>query len=134
MIPPPKNLPLLKKLFDQHKADHAVTIDPSAPAVEKKAARQRRVLRRRKMCTLIEELSIRTQRLQPVMKRMHQIAERMEQLLKMIEEAKSPRAHHRHNYGKNLMDGRTVVTKDVSVLQKELDDLVVYMRFCTTPG
>lgn len=124
----PKNLPLLKKLYEQHRADQLVTIDPEASAVDKKAAKRRRVVRRRKMCTLIEELSIRTQRLQPVMKRMHQIAERMEQLLKMIEEAKSPRAHHRHNYGKNLMDGRTVVTKDASVLQKELDDLVAMVR------
>ena len=36
--------------------------------------------RRVKMCTLCEELSVRTHRLQPVMKRMLQIGERMEQL------------------------------------------------------
>ena len=36
--------------------------------------------RRRKMCSLCEELSVRTHRLQPVMKRMLQIGERIEQL------------------------------------------------------
>ena len=124
----PKNLPLLKRLFEDHVADHKVTIDPDALVADKKAAKHRRVMRRRKMCTLIEELSIRTQRLQPVMKRMHQIAERMEQLVRMIEESKKPHGNLRHNYGKNLMDGRTVVTRDVSVLQKELDELVTMVR------
>ena len=37
-------------------------------------------IRRRKMCSLCEELSVRTHRLQPVMKRMLQIGERIEQL------------------------------------------------------
>ena len=36
--------------------------------------------RRRKMCSLCEELSVRTHRMQPVMKRMLQIGERIEQL------------------------------------------------------
>ncbi|GAB5442450.1 MAG: sigma-70 family RNA polymerase sigma factor [Fuerstiella sp.] len=44
-----------------------------------------RIRRRRvKMCTLCEELSVRTHRLQPVMKRMLQIGERIEQLLDEI--------------------------------------------------
>ena len=37
-------------------------------------------IRRRKMCSLCEELSVRTHRLQPVLKRMLQIGERIEQL------------------------------------------------------
>ncbi len=124
----PKNMPLLKKLFQKNRADYTILISDEASAADKKAAKQRQITRRRKMCTLIEELSIRTQRLQPVMKRLHQIAERMEQLVKMIEESKKSHGHHRHNYGKNLMDGRTVVTKDVSVLQRELEELVAMVR------
>ena len=55
--------------------------------------------RRRKMVTLIEELSLRTQRLQPAMKRLEQIADRMTELeqqinsLKRLKSAKDERAN-----------------------------------------
>ena len=125
----PKNLPLVKKLWDAHQVDYRITIDSHASAADKKAAKQRRVLRRRKMCTLIEELSIRTQRLQPVMKRLHQIAERLDQLMRMIEECKRPHGgNERRNFGRNFLDGRIVVTRDVGVLQNELDELVVMIK------
>ena len=40
----------------------------------------RMLLRRRKLCLLAEELSVRTHRLQPVYKRMQQVGERMTEL------------------------------------------------------
>jgi len=60
------------------------------------------------MATLCEELSLRTQRLQPTMKRLHQIGERMVDLHRQINRASS--RHSRHN--------------DVEAMKRELAELV----------
>jgi RNA polymerase primary sigma factor len=65
-------------------------------------------LRRRKMATLCEELSLRTQRLQPIMKRMHQIAERIADLQRQLH--RGPSRHSRNN--------------DAEILKRELAELV----------
>ncbi len=65
-------------------------------------------VRRRKMATLLEELSIRTQRLQPVMKRLEQICRRMQELKEQLERLK------------NLKSARD----ERADLQAELNDLV----------
>jgi len=64
-------------------------------------------VRRRKMATLCEELSLRTQRLQPIMKRMHQISERLEELKKML----------------NSRNRRRRVGEDDHILRQELEGL-----------
>ena len=65
--------------------------------------------RRRKVVTLVEELSLRTQRLQPCMRRLEQISERMLELQDQI-----------HNL-KNLREARD----ERANLQSELDDLMM---------
>ena len=69
----PHNLRTLEILRDKSIADFELVITPGTPAVEIKAAQQRLAGRRRKMVTLLEELSLRTQRLQPTMRRLEQI-------------------------------------------------------------
>ncbi|HET6422144.1 MAG TPA: sigma-70 family RNA polymerase sigma factor [Planctomycetaceae bacterium] len=91
----PHNVPTLLRLLDQNAADFAITRDEDATDLEKNAAEQRMKVRRRKMATLCEELSVRTQRMQPVMRRMQQIAERMRKLQSQIvdlEQRKTPAA------------------------------------------
>ncbi len=65
--------------------------------------------RRRKAVTLVEELSIRTQKVQPLMRRLEQIATRMRELLDQLED-------HRQGRG-----GK----EDQANLQKELKDLML---------
>ena len=60
------------------------------------------------MVTLVEELSLRTQRLQPCLKRLEQISYRMQEILRQI--------HHLRNL-KSAKDDR-------ANLQRELDDLM----------
>ncbi len=74
------------------------------------------IIRRRKMCTLAEELSVRTHRLTPVYKRMQQINERMIELEKDI--------HYLRN--------RSSAQKDVALMQQELTELVELC--CETPA
>jgi RNA polymerase primary sigma factor len=76
-------------------------------AAEVAAAKLRIAQRRRKMVTLLEELSLRTQRLQPTMRRMEQISRRMLELQRQIDSLK------------NLKSARD----ERANLKKELDDL-----------
>ncbi len=73
------NLRTLRHLMELNKAEF-LTWRTMADGKEKSALTQSIQIRRRKMCSLCEELSVRTHRLQPVLKRMLQIGERIEQL------------------------------------------------------
>jgi len=88
----PPNLRTLETLSKLNVADFATMIDQESNQVEKDNARFTLVSRRRKMVTLVEELSIRTQRLQPTLKKMEQIARRMLDLRKQIESLKNLRS------------------------------------------
>ncbi|MDA1249173.1 MAG: sigma-70 family RNA polymerase sigma factor [Planctomycetota bacterium] len=106
----PINLPTLRELLSKNFEDWEVRKSPKASDKQKAEALIRVQRRRRRLCTLCEELSIRTQRLQPVMKRMHQIADRMEVLVKQIAVLKRRR--------------NSSVTRDLNILEVELKDLV----------
>ena len=103
----PHNLQTMEYLRQKDAADFAQLSSPEASTKERRILRQTMAVRRRKMVTLIEELSLRTQRLQPCMKRLEQITRRMTELqaqinsLKQLRTAKDERAN----------------------LQRELDDL-----------
>ena len=110
----PVNLPTLRELMGQNIADWEIRKDPKSSDARKEAALQRMIIRRRRLCTLSEELSIRTQRLQPVMKRMHQIAERMGVLKRQIAALKRRRNSN--------------AQRDLDTLQAEMTELVELCR------
>jgi RNA polymerase primary sigma factor len=103
-----ENLRTLNALLAQNVADFRITSSPDSSRDDRKAAEARLRLRRRKMATLCEELSLRTQRLQPIMKRMHQIGERITDLQRQLHRA--PSRHSRNN--------------DAELLKRELAELV----------
>ncbi len=81
----PHNLKTLRALMELNLADYELLVEgPPGGRKGRQEVQNRMTIRRRKMCTLCEELSVRTHRLQPVMKRMYQIAGRMEELQKQI--------------------------------------------------
>jgi RNA polymerase primary sigma factor len=73
------NLRTLRHLMEVNKAEF-LKWRAMPEGKEKSTLGQTVLIRRRKMCSLCEELSVRTHRLQPVLKRMLQIGERIEQL------------------------------------------------------
>lgn len=75
---------------------------------DRAAIEQQLTVRRRRCITLLEELSLRTQRLQPCMKRLEQISIRMVELQEQI---------------RNLKD-LSSAEDETRVMQKELDDLI----------
>jgi RNA polymerase primary sigma factor len=73
----PQNLPTLDHLLEADRADFAQLIRRGAAESERREARKRLLRRRAKKLTLVEELSLRTRRLQPMMRQLEEIAERM---------------------------------------------------------
>lgn len=106
----PQNLATLEKLRGQYVAEaEALILDSSIP-VEERRERERVLKNKRfKMVTLVEELSIRTQRLQPVMRRLEQISDRMTELEQRL----------------NYLRARQVTGDERDSVQNELRDLMV---------
>ncbi|MEM1062070.1 MAG: sigma-70 family RNA polymerase sigma factor [Planctomycetota bacterium] len=103
----PTNLPTLEALLDANAADlrdRRATDDPE----ERKRLTDRITRRRRKMCILAEEMSLRTHRLHPIIKRAQQIATRFAEIDREIARLRrDPRRAH-----------------EVSLLRREWADLV----------
>ncbi len=74
----PHNLRTLTHLVEENKRDFGVLVRKSVPGVERAAARKHFLRRRRKCLQLVEEMSLRTRRVQPLMKQLEEFADRME--------------------------------------------------------
>lgn len=103
----PHNLKTLEVLYEKNLKDFQRANDPKLSVAERNEASQALELRRRKMVTLVEELSLRTQRLQPAQRRLEQVSRRMCELESQI---------HRLKDLKSAKDER-------ANMQKELEDL-----------
>jgi len=105
----PHNLKTLERLMEQNVEDFTRNIDPRTPEEEKPKLRRGLRIRRRKMVTLVEELSIRTQKVQPLMRKLDQISARMDELERQFQD----------------LDGLRSAKEDRANLEKELRDLML---------
>ncbi|HAW29615.1 MAG TPA: RNA polymerase subunit sigma-70 [Planctomycetaceae bacterium] len=87
----PYNIATLKALLQKNNEDFELIQSGELGKVEQREVQKRMVVRRQKMATLCEELCLRTQRLQPVLKRIHQIAGRMREVQEQLEDYKQLR-------------------------------------------
>src|SRR5205823_10770820 len=76
----PHNLRTLEPLMEYNVEDFQLLGDDRCSERDREVIRERLRLRRRKTVMLVEELSIRTQKVQPLMKKMEQISHRMDEL------------------------------------------------------
>src|SRR6516162_335756 len=104
----PHNLKTLEHLMEQNGQDFERILDTRIPEEDRRTLRRTLRIRRRKAVTLVEELSIRTQRVQPLMRKLEQISVRMDELEKQIEDLKGLRS----------------AKDDRAALEKELQDLM----------
>jgi RNA polymerase primary sigma factor len=88
----PQNLPTLRHLMQAQRRDFAVLTSRRADAEAKAVARQRFQRRRRKMLRLVEELSLRTRRVQPCMQQLEEISRRMDRLQNQLKQLKAENA------------------------------------------
>ena len=81
--------------------------------------------RRRKMVTLLEELSLRTQRLQPTMRRMEQISRRMLELQRQIDSMKNLKSarDERANLQKELHDLELMTLESPKSLAERIESI-----------
>ena len=73
----PHNLQTLKRLLALQRQDFRTLIRRKLPREERKAARASFLQRRQKILILVEELSLRTRRVQPLMKTLDDLSQRM---------------------------------------------------------
>jgi RNA polymerase primary sigma factor len=121
----PHNLKTLEHLLEQNVDDFIKSIDERRSDEERRFYRRNLKLRRRKAVTLVEELSIRTQRVQPLMKKLEQISRRMDELEQNIAMMESQRAarEERANLEKELRDLMMMTLEDASLLRKRIQSI-----------
>ncbi|MEW4491068.1 RNA polymerase sigma factor RpoD [Thalassoglobus sp. JC818] len=104
----PHNLKTIHRLVQQNEETFSQLLDETTPQPVRSSISSRLEQSRRKVATLLEEVSLRTQRLQPLVKRLEQIALRMRNLEKEIQR----------------LDGDRTRKEVRSNLQQELRDLM----------
>ena len=125
----PHNLRTLEHLMEQNQQDFERILDARVIEEDKRKLRRALRVRRRKAVTLVEELSIRTQKVQPLMKKLEQISARMDELEQQIEELKGNRAakEDRANLEKELHDYSMHTLEEPASLRKRVE--IVRKRF-----
>jgi RNA polymerase primary sigma factor len=88
----PHNLPLLRHLMEAQRRDFAQLANRGATAEVKAFARKRYIRRREKMLTLVEELSLRTRRVQPLIRQLEEMSQRMDELRAQLAELRATHA------------------------------------------
>ena len=102
----PHNLVTLEHLMDCNDRDFRDLLRARGDKATRRRLARVLAIRRRKAVKLVEELSIRTQKVQPLMKRLEQISARMQELLGQIRDARSGRGRldEHANLEKELRD------------------------------
>ncbi|MFH1304647.1 MAG: sigma-70 family RNA polymerase sigma factor, partial [Planctomycetota bacterium] len=105
----PFNIDTLKALLQKSFNDFELLNSGELSKSEQRSVQKRMTVRRQKMATLCEELCLRTQRLQPVLKRIHQIAGRMREVQEQLDDFKQLR--HK--------------STDTRLLEREISELTI---------
>ncbi len=82
----PINLPTLRHLMQRQRAAYATLTRRSTSVEEKAVARKNYLSNRRKMLTLVEELSLRTRRVQPLMRELEEMSRRLDRLQQHLQQ------------------------------------------------
>jgi RNA polymerase primary sigma factor len=105
----PHNLKTLERLLEQNVDDFTQSLDNAIGEESKRQLRRSLRVRGRKAVTLVEELSIRTQKVQPLMKKLEQIAARMDELERKIQD----------------LSGLRHAKEDLAMAEKELREMML---------
>lgn len=118
----PHNLKTLEHLLEENVDDFTKSIDERLSDEDRKPYRRSLKLRRRKAVTLVEELSIRTQRVQPLMKKLEQISRRMDELEQQVADMESQRCCGEEcvNLQKELRDLMLMTLEDAGMLRRRV--------------
>jgi len=118
----PVNLPTIDRLLQLNRADWDAMVKADAEG-DKDAAvllRTRIQTRRRRMATLTEELSLRTGRIIPLMRKLRSVAKKMIELENDLKRAANPEAH---KTSRKRRHSRPLDPEDIGVMREELEGL-----------
>ena len=104
----PINLDTVRLLLESNQKEWALIRNPRLSPDRRRVARKRMWRRRRRVARLLEELSLRTSRIQPLMKKLVNISEKMAELERAIESSAA----------------NETPEEDVAVMREELSGLV----------
>jgi RNA polymerase primary sigma factor len=121
----PHNLKTLEHLMNLNLEDFGKLSDERTGEQEKGRLREDLKGRRRKTVTLVEELSIRTQKVQPLMRKLEQISSRMDELVQQIGELKGQKhmKEERANLQKELADLMQITLEEPDGLRERVEDM-----------
>jgi RNA polymerase primary sigma factor len=125
----PHNLRTMEPLMEHNVDDFNLLLDERTPEADKEDIRKRLKTRRRKTVTLVEELSIRTQKVQPLMKKLEQISSRMDGLDANVLSLKGNKAakEERANLEKELLDLMLITLEEPATLRRRVS--IMRQRF-----
>lgn len=121
----PNNLRTLENLLDRNRESFEVLIRKSTPPEVREQVRTAFLRRRRKCLQLVEELSLRTRRVQPLIQQLADFAERMEEIRQRLHEIgsesrfKDERANLRHE----LHDLMQLTQESPQSLRRRVDSI-----------
>lgn len=105
----PHNLPTLHRLLSESRTEFEKLISRRTRPAERAAARQQFLRTRRKMLQLVEELSLRTRRVHPLIRQLEEFLQRIQQIRSRLD----------------VIRFETTAVEERSQLRKELRDLMV---------
>ncbi len=125
----PHNLATLDHLMDCNQHAFRAYVRARNDRPTRRELRRELCLRRFKAVTLVEELSIRTQKVQPLMKRLEQVSGRMREISRQLRDYREGRGgkEDRANLQKELKDLMLMTLETPSTLEQRVRDM--YIRF-----
>jgi RNA polymerase primary sigma factor len=121
----PHNLDTLSHLIEENQKDFNILLNRRTSPDDRTEARKRFIRRRRKMLTLIEELSLRTRRVQAMMRQMEDSLARMDEIrrhLRMMLDTPSTR-DKRANLRRELRDLMAITQESPKSLRKRCETM-----------
>ena len=123
----PGNLRTLEHIIEKNRVAFRTLISKSASKAEKKDARIEFLRGRQKAVSLVEELSLRTRRILPLMDQLNGFADRMEFLQQELQELKPQRSraaqHQRANLKRELRDLMLMTQETPSSMRRRCKDI-----------
>jgi RNA polymerase primary sigma factor len=126
----PHNLATLTRLTESNAEDFLRLINKRTPPDERNAARKRFIRRRHKTLILVEELSLRTRRVQAMMRQMDETSVRMEQIRARLRlpDASLRSPDERANLRRELRDLMIMTQESPRSLRKRCEIMVAQYR------
>jgi RNA polymerase primary sigma factor len=111
------NLHTVEHLLRQNRRDFALAINKRQPQKLRHQAWRRLVRRRSRAVRLIEELGLRTRRLQPILEKLRQISQRMDELRKDLAELRRD-VRSGHDLSQQVAARRAELRRELSYLMR----------------